>query len=108
LIDDTTEKQVKKSGQRPTLVLITLLLCTLISVSQEGTGILYRNPRVYNVDYRFELCPDRDSIDPSKDLKLWIPVPGEWDAQKAVRIISVGPEPHAFFTDPEYGKDRAD
>src|SRR4030042_2115068 len=69
----------------------------------DTSHIIYRNPRVYNVDYTFELCPEKDSIDRSKDLKLWIPVPREWDSQKAVKIISVEPEPHGTYTDPEYG-----
>jgi transglutaminase-like putative cysteine protease len=34
---------------------------------------------------------------------LWIPVPREWDSQKAVKIISVNPPPHAEYKDPEYG-----
>jgi transglutaminase-like putative cysteine protease len=68
-----------------------------------SSGIIYRNPRVYNVDYTFELCPEKDSIDRSKDLKLWIPVPREWDSQKAVKIISVNPPPHAEYEDPEHG-----
>jgi transglutaminase-like putative cysteine protease len=71
--------------------------------SPNRSQLIYRNPRVYNIDYTFELCPDNDSIDPSQDLKLWIPVPREWDSQKAVRIISVEPEPQATYTDPEYG-----
>jgi transglutaminase-like putative cysteine protease len=79
-----------------------------VSVNSYITGtdtsyVIYRNPLVYNVDYTFELCPDKDSIDPSKDLKLWIPVPREWDSQKAVKIISVNPPPQAEFEDPEHG-----
>ena len=66
-------------------------------------GIVYRNPRVYNVDYSFEMVPDPNNIDRAKDLKLWIPIPREWDSQKAVKIISVQPEPHARYVDPEYG-----
>jgi transglutaminase-like putative cysteine protease len=106
----------KKPGPDLILILLILILCPIITVSQEAnlsvdadpdtiisSGIVYSNPRVYNVDYTFELCPDRDSIDPSKDLKLWIPVPREWDSQKAVEIISVDPEPHAEFEDPEHG-----
>ena len=69
----------------------------------QPSQIIYRNPRVYNVDYTFELCPDKDSIDRSKDLKLWIPVPREWDSQKAVKIVSVNPPPHAEYEDPEHG-----
>ena len=65
--------------------------------------ITYRNPRVYNVDYSFEMVPDPNNIDRAKDLKVWIPIPREWDSQKAVKIISVQPEPHARYVDPEYG-----
>lgn len=70
---------------------------------QSASGIIYRNPRVYNVDYSFELIPDPAKIDRAKDLKLWIPIPREWDSQKAVKIISVQPPPHAEYEDPEYG-----
>jgi len=79
------------------------------SVRDEATktppvsGIVYRNPRVYNVNYSFEMFPDPNKIDRTKDLKLWIPIPREWDSQKAVKIISVQPEPHAKYEDPEYG-----
>jgi len=67
------------------------------------SGIVYSNPRVYNVDYSFEMVPDPNNIDRAKDLKLWIPIPREWDSQKAVKIISVQPEPHARYVDPEHG-----
>jgi len=69
----------------------------------DQAGVIYRNPRVYNVDYSFELIPDPAKIDRSKDLKLWIPIPREWDSQKAVKIISVQPPPHAEYEDPEHG-----
>ncbi len=61
------------------------------------------NPRVYNVDFSFEMVPDPNNIDRAKDLKLWMPVPREWDSQKNVKIISVQPKPHARYVDPEYG-----
>ena len=79
------------------------------SVGDEATktlsapGIIYRNPRVYNVDYSFELVPDPNKVDRAKDLKLWIPIPREWDSQKAVKIISVQPPPHAKYEEPEHG-----
>jgi len=79
------------------------------SVGDEATktpsisGTVYRNPRVYNVDYSFEMFPDPNNIDRAKDLKVWIPIPREWESQKAVKIISVQPEPHAKYEDPEYG-----
>ena len=66
-------------------------------------GIVYSNPRVYNVDYSFEMTPDSNTIDRATDLKLWIPIPREWDSQKAVEIISVQPQPHAEYEDPEHG-----
>ena len=69
----------------------------------DQAGVIYRNPRVYNVDYSFELIPDPKKIDRTKDLKLWVPVPREWDSQKAVKIISVDPPPHAEYEDPEHG-----
>jgi hypothetical protein len=68
-----------------------------------NAGIVYQNPRVFNVDYSFEMVPDPNTIDRAKDLKVWMPIPREWDSQKAVRIISVRPEPHARYVDPEYG-----
>jgi hypothetical protein len=71
--------------------------------TQPASGIIYRNPRVYNVDYSFEMSPDPNNIDRAKDLKVWIPIPREWDSQKAVKIISVQPEPHGRYVDPEYG-----
>lgn len=80
-----------------------LISIVIISANLSVAQIIYRNPRVYNVNYTFELHPDFDSINPKTDLKLWIPVPREWDVQKAVKIISVEPEPHGRFTDPEHG-----
>lgn len=49
------------------------------------------------------MFPDPNKIDRAKDLKVWIPIPREWESQKAVKIISVQPEPHARYVDPEYG-----
>ena len=85
----------------------TMCLCAASVQAQTSSsvhkGIIYRNPRVYNVEYSFEMFPDPNKLDRSKDLKLWIPIPREWDSQKAVKIISVQPEPHARYVDPEYG-----
>ena len=41
----------------------------------DQAGVIFRNPRVYNVDYSFELIPDPGKIDRTKDLKLWVPLP---------------------------------
>jgi len=66
-------------------------------------GLIYRNPRVYNIEYSIEMFPDPNKIDRDKDLKLWVPIPREWGSQKAVKIISIEPEAHAKYVDPEYG-----
>ena len=84
------------------VVFISMFLCSS-SYNSEKSGIIYRNPRVYNVEYSFKMFPDPNKIDRIKDLKLWIPIPREWDFQKSVTIISVEPEPHAKYVDPEYG-----
>jgi hypothetical protein len=101
-------RAVNNSGARLiAIVTIVTWLCTTDMLADErrasDTGIVYRNPRVYNVDYSFEMSPDPNVIDRAKDLKVWIPIPREWDSQKAVKIISVQPEPHARYVDPEYG-----
>ena len=77
-------------------------LC-LCSCTPSEPGVDYGNPRVYNVDFTFELQPDPDSIDRATDLKLWLPVPREWDSQREVKILSVDPPPHGEYTDPEFG-----
>ena len=88
---------------------LAVMACLCIADAQpqqqtpSSAGIVYRNPRVYNVDYSFEMAPDPNTIDRAKDLRVWIPIPCEWDSQKAVQIISVRPEPQARYVDPEYG-----
>jgi transglutaminase-like putative cysteine protease len=84
------------------LACVSILLCVASPVFAEA-GVIYRNPRVYNVEYSFELFPNPNKVDRSKDLKLWVPIPREWNSQKAVNIVSVEPEPHARYVDPEYG-----
>lgn len=101
---------------RKTLLILSIIVawCGLFCSAQSpvkseakkapaAPGIVYSNPRVYNVDYTFEMVPDPNNIDRAKDLKVWIPIPREWDSQKAVKIISVLPKPHARYVDPEYG-----
>ncbi len=103
----------------PSVIPLVLLLCFVVGCQDkaamaeleefkaqaavEQAGVIYRNPQVYNVDYSFELFPDPQKIDRTKDLKLWIPVPREWDSQKEVKIISVQPPSHAEYEDPEQG-----
>ncbi|MFC1604811.1 ankyrin repeat domain-containing protein [Planctomycetota bacterium] len=87
----------------------TAMICGCSAITQadkrssKHDGVIYRNPRVYNVEYSFEIFPDPNKVDRDKDLKLWVPIPREWDSQKAVKIVSVEPEPHAKYVDPEYG-----
>jgi len=80
---------------------LPILLC-ISSCSPTEPGVEYVNPRVYNVDFTFELHPEPGTIDQERDLKLWLPVPGEWDSQRAVKLVSVDPPPEAEYTDPEY------
>jgi hypothetical protein len=91
-----------------TTAILSLFLLTGLDFTQNNAddtqrGVIYRNPRVYNVDYSFELIPDPAKIDRTKDLKLWVPIPREWDSQKLVKIISIQPPPHAEYEDPEHG-----
>ncbi len=84
-------------------VWVFILIVTVSPCFSAESGIIYSNPRVYNVDYSFEMVPDPNKIDRNKDLKLWIPIPREWDSQKATKIVSVQPAPHAEYVDPEHG-----
>jgi len=88
---------------KSTFLICLSLFLYAIPDSLAASGLIYRNPRVYNVDYSFELVPDPNKIDRAKDLKLWIPIPREWDSQKAVKILAIEPAPHATFEDPEHG-----
>ena len=69
----------------------------------DSSHVIYRNPRVYNVQMSFEIFPDSTKINRDQDLKVWIPIPREWDSQKNVQIISIKPEPYSEHIDPEYG-----
>jgi len=112
----TTNSPVIKPDLKLICIFAILIFPLLNSFSQEkkldvdsnlnestSSGIIYRNPRVYNVEISFEINPDPSKIDRDKDLKVWIPIPREWDSQKNVQIISIQPEPHSQFIDPEYG-----
>lgn len=66
-------------------------------------GIEYRNPRVYNLKYSFTIVPNPELINKDRDLKLWVPIPREWESQKAIKITGVIPYSHSQFTDPEHG-----
>jgi transglutaminase-like putative cysteine protease len=93
----------KPQGIGPWVLFASSILLWLVLTGTLAAEIVYRNPRVYNVDFSFELIPEPEKIDRSKDLRLWVPVPREWDSQKNVQILSVTPEPHATFDDPEIG-----
>jgi len=83
-------------------VYLSILFC-LSSCGPVEPGVEYVNPRVYNVDFTFELRPDHGAIERKEDLKLWLPAPREWDSQKGVKIVHVDPPPHGEYTDPEFG-----
>jgi transglutaminase-like putative cysteine protease len=75
--------------------------------AQLSSGLVYTNPRLYNVTCIFELEPDPTKIDRAKDLKLWLPLPREWDSQKSVQILSIDPPPDGTYEDPEFGNRMA-
>ncbi len=109
--------EVRRVRYATKLVFITIFIFyPLNSFSQEArfsfdsslnksltSKVIYRNPQVMTVDYTFELVPDHAKIDKGKDLKVWIPVPREWDSQKAVKILAIEPVPHYTYEDPEHG-----
>jgi|GEM_PF-2070693 len=70
-------------------------------------NILYLKPKVFNVTYSFEFSPDPNTIDRTKDLKVWLPLPRDWDSQKSVKILSMEPAPQATYEDPEFGNRMA-
>jgi hypothetical protein len=76
-------------------------------LSPAAAEVVYWNPRPYNVTYIFELEPDPSKIDRAKDLKLWLPLPREWDSQKSVQILSIDPPPDGTYEDPEFGNRMA-
>ena len=69
----------------------------------DSSYIIYQNPRIYNVEMSFEIIPNPAHINKDQDLKVWIPIPREWDSQKNVKIVFIQPKTHTQFTDPEYG-----
>lgn len=72
-----------------------------------AADVTYWNPRPYNVTYMFELEPDQNKIDRAKDLKLWLPLPREWESQKAVQILSIDPPPDGTYEEPDFGNRMA-
>jgi hypothetical protein len=94
---------MKPQGISPWVLFALSIFLWLVLTDTLAAEIVYRNPRVYNVDFSFELIPESAKIDRSEDLRLWVPVPREWDSQKNVQILSVTPQPHATFDDPEIG-----
>jgi transglutaminase-like putative cysteine protease len=85
-----------------------LLVAVWVAASGSATAeVAYWNPRPYNVTYIFELEPDPNKIDRATDLKLWLPLPREWDSQKSVQILSIDPPPDGTYEDPEFGNRMA-
>lgn len=65
--------------------------------------ILYLKPRVFYVTYSFEFSPDPNTTDRGKDLKVWLPLPREWDSQRGVKVLSMDPPAHGRYEDPDFG-----
>jgi len=120
MITNICNKSLGSSYVLKSIYLVFIVVLSLsnlqVLLSQESPGfsnyyktrldssyVSYRNPRVYNVEMSYEITPDPAKIDRDQDLKVWIPIPREWDSQKNVQIVSIQPEPHSQFTDPEYG-----
>lgn len=72
-----------------------------------AADVVYCHPRPYNVTYIFELEPDPNKIDRTNDLKLWLPLPREWDSQKSVQILSIDPPPYGTYEEQEFGNRMA-
>jgi transglutaminase-like putative cysteine protease len=89
------------------LVEMTLLMLLCGLAAPVAADVTYWNPRPYNVTYIFELEPDPNKIDRAKDLKLWMPLPRDWDSQKSVQILSIDPPPDGTYEDPEFGNRMA-
>jgi transglutaminase-like putative cysteine protease len=52
--------------------------------------ISFINPQKYTVEYKITI--KNDGFNPS-DIRLYLPQPGEWDAQRDLKINQVSPEP---------------
>ena len=85
---------------------LSIVLCLVCPLAGRAE-LIYRNPRPFDVTYTFELEPDPAKIDRAKDLKVWLPLPREWESQKAVKILSITPAPDATWEDPEFGNRMA-
>jgi hypothetical protein len=95
----------KRHAHLLTETILLALFCSLaVPVAAE---VVYWNPRPYNVTCIFELEPDPAKMDRAQDLKLWLPLPREWDSQKSVQILSIDPPPDGTYEDPEFGNRMA-
>lgn len=98
---------------RTLLCVCIIAIFSPLSYSQELTGTqkydsqefdaFYKNPKVINVEYRFELNPGSLEINDSEDLKVWIPLPRDWDTQKVVEVSKIEPKCDKDYYDPEHG-----
>jgi transglutaminase-like putative cysteine protease len=85
---------------------LSIVLCLVCPLAGRA-ALIYGNPRPFDVTYTFELEPDSAKIDRAKDLKVWLPLPREWESQKAVKILSITPTPDATWEDPDFGNRMA-
>lgn len=100
---DKAEFPLRASYRGHGLWIVLCLVCSLAGRAE----LIYRNPRPFDVTYTFELEPDPAKIDRAKDLKVWLPLPREWESQKAVMILSMSPKPDAIWEDTEFGNRMA-
>ena len=58
------------------------------------------NPQKYSIEYSVTI--KNDGFNPS-EIRLYLPVPGEWDAQKEVVIKQISPDPNSQAADANSG-----
>jgi transglutaminase-like putative cysteine protease len=62
--------------------------------------IAFVNPQAYSVEYKVVISNGGFSL---TDLRLYLPIPGEWEAQKDLKINQVSPDPQSQETEKNSG-----
>lgn len=75
---------------------------TTVPTSEEPVS--YINPQSYSVEYKVTFI--NDGFTPT-DVRLYLPVPSEWDAQQDLTITGITPDPTAREIDPVNGNEMA-
>ncbi|MFO7934123.1 MAG: hypothetical protein R6U78_08575 [Bacteroidales bacterium] len=63
----------------------------------------YKNPKVIDVEYKYKISLDSIEINRKEDLKVWIPVPRDWNTQKVIEVSKIEPQCDKDYFDPEHG-----